>query len=279
MIISKIKYIFEFMLKQFFRFINIKYITELSLNLRKILINTLINYKLIHLTNTIDLIYHKKDQKTNDAIIIINGGGFIADDNSDLIAGIKLLNLIKYKPIILSLKYKPFDNLEKINNDMIKDYNFIINNYNLLGIITCSAGALLTIDLMTKIKINCKIIFLSPWLNFKNNIDSYKDFVSVDGINKINNLIKIKPCQLDKIIYYPKIYIISGQDEVLLNEAKILFNKFNNSEIILVQGQSHAFLTLYGLFNTKLQKHVLQIIIKILYNIYYLIHVSNLSRV
>ena len=29
MIISKIKYIFEFMLKQFFRFINIKYITEL----------------------------------------------------------------------------------------------------------------------------------------------------------------------------------------------------------------------------------------------------------
>ena len=267
MIISKIKYIFEFMLKQFFRFINIKYITELSLNLRKILINTLINYKLIHLTNTIDLIYHKKDQKTNDAIIIINGGGFIADDNSDLIAGIKLLNLIKYKPIILSLKYKPFDNLEKINNDMIKDYNFIINNYNLLGIITCSAGALLTIDLMTKIKINCKIIFLSPWLNFKNNIDSYKDFVSVDGINKINNLIKIKPCQLDKIIYYPKIYIISGQDEVLLNEAKILFNKFNNSEIILVQGQSHAFLTLYGLFNTKLQKHVLQIIIKILYNL------------
>jgi hypothetical protein len=120
---------------------------------------------------------------------------------------------------------------------------------------------------MSQIKINCKIFFLSPWLNLKNNIDSNKDFINVHGINKINNLIKIKPCQLDKIIYYPKIYIISGQDEVLLNEAKILFNKFDNSELIIVYGQSHAFLTTYGLFNTKLQKHVLQIIINFLYNL------------
>ena len=267
MIISKIKYNFEFMLKYLFKFINLKYITILSLILRKVLINTLINYKLIHLTKTIDLIYYKKEQKLKDAIIIINGGGFIADDNTDLIVGIKLLNLIKKKPIILSLKYKPFDNLEKINNDIIKDYNYINNNYNILGIITSSAGTLLLLNLMSQIKINCKIFFLSPWLNLKNNVDSNKDYVSVNGINKINNLIKINPCQLDKIFYYPKIYIISGQDEVLLNEANILFNKFNNSELIIVQGQSHAFLTTYGLFNTKLQKHVLQIIINFLYNL------------
>ncbi len=118
---------------------------------------------------------------------------------------------------------------------------------------------------MSKIKINCKIIFLSPWLNLKNNIDSDKDYVSINGINKINNLIDIKTCQLDKIIYYPKIYIISGQDEILLNESKILFNKFNNSELIIVHGQSHAFLTAYGLFNTKLQKKIIQIIVNLLY--------------
>ena len=40
MIISKIKYNFEFMLKYLFKFINLKYITILSLILRKVLINT-----------------------------------------------------------------------------------------------------------------------------------------------------------------------------------------------------------------------------------------------
>jgi hypothetical protein len=265
MIISKIKYIFEFILKQFFNFINVKYLSYLALILRKILINTLINYKLINFSKTIDLIYHKKELKTINAIIIINGGGFIIDDNTDLIVGIKLLNLMESKPIILSLKYKTFDDLEKINNDIIKDYNFINNNYNLLGIISSSASALLILNLMSKIKINCKIIFLSPWLNLKNNIDSNKDYVSINGINKINNLINIKTHKLDKIIYYPKIYIISGQDEILLNESKILFNKFNNSELIIVYGQSHAFLTAYGLFNTKLQNKILQIIINLLY--------------
>jgi hypothetical protein len=118
---------------------------------------------------------------------------------------------------------------------------------------------------MTKVKINCKIFFLSSWLNLKLFLPSMKynqnkDYVSVNDINKINNLIKINSCELDKIIYYPKVYIISGQNEILLDESKILSNKFNNSELIIVESQSHAFLTVYGLFNTNLQKKVLEII-------------------
>ncbi len=128
MIISKIKYNFEFILKQFFNCVNIKYLTCVSLILRKILINTLINYKLINFSKTIDLIYYKKKYNTTNVILIINGGGFVIDDNTDLITGIKLLNLMEPKPIILSLKYKLFDDIEKINNDIIKDYNFI-NRY------------------------------------------------------------------------------------------------------------------------------------------------------
>jgi hypothetical protein len=238
----------------------------ISLIRRKLILNYLIlnNFKYNKIFDSIYKISYNCYGSKN--IIIINGGGLIADDCADLVLSKLLLpNLNNYS--IITIKYTLFNKFSKTVKEIIDSIKKIENlNISIDIFISDSIGSSLLLESLNyfgmKYK-NTKLILISPCINFNllENDNKNKDIINYDFCKYIFEKYIDKNFFVNKTIL-PKSLIITSSDELFYYDIIEFSKSLNNSELFVLYNCKHADIIHYGLINKKSVKETLKIILK-----------------
>jgi hypothetical protein len=206
--------------------------------------------------NVLVLSYNKKFTKN---ILIINGGGLIIDDATDIIIANNILPYLKEYNII-SIKYKLFNNYTDTLNEILNIFASLLN-LNIEIFIGDSIGCTFLLDLFKIYNqyINKKVIFISPIINYNiscnNNIK--KDILNILFYNYIknkyfNNVININYNTI------PKIFIICSSNEIFYNDIIKFYNNIRNQkELHVIKNGIHSEYICYGLTNLSKDNNII----------------------
>jgi hypothetical protein len=223
---------------------------------QKIYLNYLlsIQFNYIRLDDLIYLINYKNNQ-SDKYIVIINGGGFIADDCTDIILSKLLLpKLPKYN--IITLKYSLCKNYSEIYQEVISSLTKLNEmKYNLEVFIGNSIGGSLLLDYMShfgSLYKNKKKILISPCVNFdiKENKNIHEDCIDFNLCKTLFCKYADKQINIDYSL--SNTLVIVSDKEFFYYDIINFYNKLNNNNKLLVlKDCTHSDIIHYGFSNSK----------------------------
>lgn len=236
-----------------------------SLIRRKLILEYLIinNFKYDRIVDSIYKISYNSNASKN--IIIVNGGGLIADDCSDLVLSKLLLpNLNDYS--IITIKYTLLNKYSKTVEEVI-DLIKIIENLNIsIDIfIGNSMGATLLLESLNYFGMKYKdkkLILISPCVNFNllENGNKNKDIVNYNFAKYIFKKYIDKNLIVNSKIL-PKSLIITSSDELFVYDVIEFHKRLNNSELFILYNCTHSDIIHYGLINKKSVNQTLKVLL------------------
>ena len=234
------------------------------------------NIKIKKITNKITIYNYKKEN--NKFIVIINGGGLIFDDITDLVIINNLLSkLNNYNIIVIS--YNLFNKISDTSKEVNNTFKVLLQyNFNIEIFIGNSIGCTLLLELFKVYKqfTDKKVILSSPIVNFNVTYNKKKnnDFINYN----FYNYVKTKYFDYNISINYdnlPKSLIICGSNELFYYDIIDFHKKCKNSELYCIKNGVHSEYIIYGLLNLPEIKNISNKIINFITNKNY--QESNLS--
>lgn len=190
--------------------------------------------------------------KNNKTIIIINGGGLIFEDITDITIMNNILPKLNNYNIIV-IKYSLLNKLSETIKEINETFKLLLTyNFNIKVFIGNSIGCTILFELFKIYKqfINEKLILISPVVNIdiKYNNNFKKDLINYN----FYNYIKKKLYDINVIIDYsilPNTFIICSNNEVFYDDIIDFHNKFKKSKLYCVKNGYHSEYIVYGFFN------------------------------
>lgn len=240
-------------------------INKTSLIRRKIILDYLIinNFNYINIFDCIYKISYNCNARKH--IIIINGGGLIADDCGDLVLSKLLLPYLNNYSII-TIKYKLLNKYSNTVDEVINAIKIIENlNISIDMFISDSIGSSLLLESLNyfgmKYK-NKKLILISPCVNFNllENNNKNKDIINYNFCKYIFDKYIDKNFVVNQKIL-PKNLIIASSNELFEYDILEFYKTLNNSQLFILHNCTHADIIHYGLTNKNSVKQTLKIIL------------------
>ena len=242
------KYLFIRMLQYILPF----YVIYFILYIIKLLANIYIQSKNIKIEKLTDKITVYNYDPNNKSIVIINGGGLIFDDITDIIIINNILPKLNNYNIIV-IKYDLFNKLSETIEEVNNTFNLLLTyNFNIKVFIGNSIGSTILLDLFKIHKqfTKEKLILISPIVN--HNVECNKnmnlDFINYDFYNFLKNRYYDTNINIDYDLL-PNTFIICGGNEIFYYDIVDFHNKCKNSELYCIENGVHSEYILYGFFN------------------------------
>ena len=213
------------------------------------------NIKKININKNITIYNYDKN---NDSIIIINGGGLIFNDVTDMIIINNILpKLNNYNYIVI--KYELFNKLSETIEEVKETFKILLTyNLKIKVFISNSIGCLILFELFKTFTqfTEEKFILISPVVNI--NVKCNKN-IKKDILNyTLYNYVKNKYYDKDIIIDYnvlPNMFIICSSNEIFYYDIIDFYNKNKKSKLYCIQNGVHSEYIIYGFLKySKYQK-------------------------
>jgi hypothetical protein len=219
------------------------------------------NIKKIDINENITIYNYNKN---NDSIFIINGGGLVFNDVTDIIIIYNILpKLNNYNYIVIN--YNLFNKLSETIEEVKKNFEILLTyNLKIKVFIGNSIGCLILFELFKKFTQfkKEKLILISPVVNInvKCNKNMKKDILNYTLYNYVKN----KYYDINIIINYdvlPNMFIICSSNEIFYYDIINFYNKSKNSKLYCIKDGIHSEYIVYGFMNNfKYQKITNEII-------------------
>lgn len=228
------------------------YVIYFILYVKKLVATIYIQTKNIKIKKLTDKITIYNYDSNNKSIVIVNGGGLIFDDVTDIIIINNILPKLNNYNIIV-IKYDLFNKLSKTIEEVNNTFNLLLTyNFNIKVFIGNSIGSTILLDLFKIHKqfTKEKLILISPVVN--HNVEYNKnmnlDFINYDFYNFLKNEYYDTNINIDYDLL-PNTFIICGGNEIFYYDIVDFHNKCKNSELYCIKNGVHSEYILYGLFN------------------------------
>jgi hypothetical protein len=219
------------------------------------------NIKIKNLTDKINIYNYNQN---NNSIVIINGGGLIFEDCTDITIVNNILPKLNNYNIIV-IKYNLFNKLSETIKEVNNTFKLLLTyNFNIKVFIGNSIGCTILLELFKIHKqfIKEKLILLSPVVNrnVKYNKNTKKDFINYNIYNYIKNKYYDKDIIID-CNSLPNTFIICGENEIFYYDIINFHNKCKNSKLYCIKNGVHSEYIIYGFLNlSKINKITNEII-------------------
>ena len=213
------------------------------------------NIKIKNLTDKITIYnYNKNNTKS---IVVINGGGLIFEDYTDIVIINNILPKLNNYNIIV-IKYKLLNKLSKTIEEVHNTFKILLTyNFNIKVFIGNSIGATILLKLFKIYKqfTKEKFILISPIVNYNVKYNKYNKYIKADLINyDFYNYINNKYYDKNIIIDYnslPNTFIICSSNEIFYYDIVNFHNKCKNSKLYIIKNGCHSEYIMYGFSNSS----------------------------
>ena len=221
-------------------------------------------------------------------VIYVHGGCFVIGSVHSHAALVShLANTLGLPFLFIEYSLAPEKPYPHAVNDLFSVYQYVLQNYPERRIILMgdSAGAALITSALTKIKENeiqlpDSLVMISPWVDLSCSNKSILENADLDPVltkEKLQHYTSLYLARQDLVSAnplshlldeFPATLILTGSDEILLDDSKVLFDKISGSNsktrLSIYEGQHHVWLL--EDINTKASQQALQEMLKFINN-------------